>query len=139
MLVGIGSDARARVASITFGDAVNIGSGGVEGLMPSQKFLDLKKAHPAPSRQWLAGFFCRLLFSLNTDIIIFLLPFYGAAIGEWSHNFARLGALFLLTAAAVVVRLAGGVVAGLVLGPGLVGVAAQAVIKLQQKLGVKLL
>ncbi len=38
-----------------------------------------------------------------------------------------------LTAAAVVVRLAGGIVTRLVLGAGLVGVAAQAVIKLKQK------
>lgn len=42
----------------------------------------------------------------------------------------------LLPPAPVVIRLAGGVVAGLVLGPRLVGVAAQSVVQLQSRAGL---
>ena len=49
----------------------------------------------------------------------------------WLHSIFYLDISLLLPPAAVVLGLGGGVVAGLVLGPGLVGVLAQAVIQLQ--------
>ena len=49
----------------------------------------------------------------------------------WLHSIFYLDISLLLPPAAVVLGLGGGVVAGLVLGPRLVGVLAQAVIQLQ--------
>ena len=49
----------------------------------------------------------------------------------WLHSIFYLDISLLLPPAAVVLGLGGGVVAGLVLGPGLVGVLAQTVIQLQ--------
>ena len=49
----------------------------------------------------------------------------------WLHSIFYLDISLLLPPAAVVLGLGGGVVAGLVLGSGLVGVLAQAVIQLQ--------